>query len=197
MNRLFFILIVIVRFLNISAQDQKLDIVPKQYSLEIGYRNLFSTIWLGSKNTEFSNKAVNGGSITADYAWQLTGFNNIKKKAYISAVMGYSFIVANSSSNKNVSILSYGLAIRHELAKDRPYVPFLGYGLMLNQFSFSGTKGEMIGHNTRLEFGYNYYRSLHFVPFVKLQYSYIRFPQLYASQSYHVQSLELDFGLRF
>jgi hypothetical protein len=198
MNKLALLLPGIIIISNVAAQDQNTDRVPKQYSIEFGYRNVFSTIWLGNAAiTEFSNKATNGGSILADYAWQLTGFNKIKKKAFISAVLGYTFINGNNSTNKNVSILSYGLAIRHELAKDKPLIPFLGYGLMLNQLSFSGTQGEIIGHNTRLEFGYNYYKSPHFVPFVKVQYSYVRFPKLYETQSYHVQSFELDFGARF
>ena len=56
---------------NINAQDSLFVKVPKQYSFEFGYRNLF-----GQSN--FVNNATHGYGALFDYAWQLSGFKGKK-----------------------------------------------------------------------------------------------------------------------
>lgn len=92
----------------------------------------------------------NGETFMFDYAWRLIGFEK-KIGAYISVLLGYT-ILKGIGGDPKVSILSYGWTFRHNLARDRKWIPFIGYGLLLNNLREDGLDGSIYGHQTRFEF---------------------------------------------
>ena len=121
--------------------------VSKQKSIEIGYKNNF--------NFTFENKATSGMMALFDYAWQLSGVDGTSKASFISVPIGYAMLIPNTNNDKLIKILSYGWAVRHELANDKKIIPFLGYALLLNQLSIDETEGQVFGHQTKFDFGIN------------------------------------------
>lgn len=185
--------------------------IPHQISIEFGYRYSFY------KNTELVNNgtyalldangkvlpyqvnsATSGVGILADYAWQLSGLNGKKPAVYISIPMGYTILLPDYPSSKRVSMLNYGWTIRHELAtKDKKIIPFLGYGLFLNNLSIDGVPGSVSGHQTQFEGGVNLKTTTKLNYFVKLQVSYSSYPKLGVKNSLHFMYADLRVGVRF
>jgi len=180
----FFLLLFVTVIPLANAQMEK---VPKQYTIEAGYIYTF--------DNGFENSGSNGGHFLLDYAWQLSGFHK-KKAAYITVPLGYSWLMGQGNE-KDLRILSYGWTVRHELARDKDFIPFIGYGLLLNQLRQEGTDGSIFGHQTQFEFGFNYNKPERVKPFVKLEYSLIRFPQFGSDKSYRMNHVALKFGVRF
>lgn len=179
--------IILLALLLVSATGfAQLEKVPKEYTLETGYIYTF--------DNGFDNSGSNGGHILLDYAWQLSGFNK-KKASFISVPLGYSWLIGKGDE-KDLRILSYGWTVRHELARDKSFIPFLGYGLLLNQLRQEGTDGSIFGHQTQFEFGVNYDRPDKIKPFIKVEYSLIRFPQFGAVDSYRMNHIAVKFGIR-
>lgn len=81
---------------NINAQDSLFVKVPKQYSFEFGYRNLF-----GQSN--FVNNATHGYGALFDYAWQLSGFKGKKAKSFITVPMGYTVLLPDNGASKQIN----------------------------------------------------------------------------------------------
>jgi hypothetical protein len=161
--------------------------VNKYFGLEIGPKlNL---------KTSPDTLAGSGFGIMVEYAWQVGGLNGKKCRSYIAIPLGYSYMVDNKNHEKG-SVLNYGWTITHELSKDSNNVPFIGYGILLNQYQFDGIKGSIFGHQSRFEFGINHYVSSKFVLYGKLDYSYVRFPSLFDSKSRTMHQMEIKFGAR-
>ena len=95
---------------NINAQDSLFVKVPKQYSFEFGYRNLF-----GQSN--FANSTTHGYGALFDYAWQLSGFKGKKAKSFITVPMGYTVLLPDDGASKQINMLNYGWTVRHELSR--------------------------------------------------------------------------------
>jgi hypothetical protein len=171
----------------LNAQISK---VPKQYSFEMGYRNHFSTI-------NYPNEAMHGYGFLLDYAWQLSGLDGTKPKVFLSVPMGYTIVMPVDDLNKKMSMLNYGWTVRHELKKKGDIMPFVGYGLFLNNMKFNGTSGSVTGHQTQFEFGYNFHIKTRLQYFAKIQYSYSSYPQLGSKERIHMQYADLRVGLRF
>ena len=169
--------------------------VPKQYSVELGYRNIFSVI--DNANALMGNSATHGYGFLFDYAWQLSGLNNKRPAVYLSVPMGYTVVFADNNLSKNISLLNYGWTVRHELAVNKSSVPFLGYGLLLNTLKVNGTPGGVMGHQTQFEFGYNFNAKSKVKYFAKIQYSYASFPKLGVKERLHFQFADLRVGVRF
>jgi hypothetical protein len=180
------LLVTILLLSGISVVNAQMEKVPKQYSVETGYIYTF--------DNGFENSGSNGGHLLLDYAWQLSGFHK-KKAAYITVPLGYSWLIGQGDE-KDLRILSYGWTVRHELARDKDMIPFIGYGLLLNQLRQEGTEGSIFGHQTQFEFGFNYNKPQRVKPFIKLEYSMIRFPQFGSDQSYRMNHLALKLGVR-
>lgn len=179
----FFVLLTLVS----NAQMSK---VPKEYSVEFGYRNHFSTI-------NYPNEAMHGYGFLLDYAWQLSGLDGSRPKIFLSTPMGYSVVMPINDLNKRMSMLNYGFTIRHELKKKSKLMPFIGYGLFLNNMKFDGTLGSTTGHQTQFEFGYNFHTNTRLQYFAKIQYSYTSYPQLEIKERIHMQFADFRVGLRF
>ncbi len=181
-------LLLLIVFLPLSTFSQEAQIrkVPKQYSLDLGYRYL-------TKNT-FANGANHGSSFMFDYAWQLSGLNG-SRAAFISVPLGYAMY--HEEGKDAISVLSYGWTVRHELGKKKKWIPFLGYGLLLNQLRQEGIDGSVFGHQTQFDFGYNYYGSYPWVPFIRLNYSLTRLPRFGDTASDRFNGIELKVGVRF
>jgi len=169
--------------------------VPKQYSVELGYRNIFSVI--DNANALMGNSATHGYGFLFDYAWQLSGLNKKRPAVYLSVPMGYTVVFADNNLSKNISLLNYGWTVRHELAVNKSSVPFLGYGLLLNTLKVNGTPGGVMGHQTQFEFGYNFNAKSKVKYFAKIQYSYASFPKLGVKERLHFQFADLRVGVRF
>jgi len=182
--------VIVLTFITLSMQlfAQDFEKSPKQYSLELGYRYNFSS--------NFVNNASSGYGMLFDYAWQLSGFKN-KKAAYISVPLGYTSLMPNSATDKRASILSYGWTVRHELAKGKSTIPYIGYCLLLNQYRESGTDGSIFGHQTKFDFGFNFKAQSKFKPYAKLEYSYTRYPRFGKKESYKVHAAEVKLGIRY
>lgn len=164
--------------------------VPKEYSLEAGYRYVFS-------QSRVDNMASHGYGGLFDYAWQLTGFDGSKPKSFISVPMGYTILLPDDASQQRTTMLNYGWTVRHELKKKADWMPFVGYGLFLNDLRFADVEGSVFGHQTQFEFGYNYRTAGRLQYFAKIQYSYTSYPQLNEPERIKYHYADLRFGVRF
>ena len=180
--------------------------VPHQISVEFGYRNSFyQNTYLTTLGTYFDvnspqqiNSATNGVGFLVDYGWQLSGLNGKKPAVYLTVPMGYSILFPDNSASKRVSMLNYGWTLRHELAtKDKKIIPFIGYGLFLNNMSVEGVSGSVSGHQTQFEGGVNFKTDTKLNYFVKLQASYSSYPKLDYNKSLHFMYLDVRAGVRF
>ncbi len=182
--------VILFSWMSLSAQNDidSSDRANKFISLEIGPKiNLRATP---------DTLAGSGFGVMIDYGWQVGGLKGKKRRSFISIPLGYSFIVDNK--NREISRqLNYGWAVSHELSKDSNFVPFLGYGLLLNQYYFDGIKGSLFGHQSRFEFGINYFINSRWGLYGKLDYSYIRLPVLGESKSKSIHQTEVKFGAKF
>lgn len=164
--------------------------VPKQKSFELGMRYITSST--------FDEKPNYGTTLLFDYAWQLSGFTETKKNAYISVPLGYTYLMnENDTASKNTRILSYGWTVRHELAKNKKIIPFLGYGLLLNQLKLDGVEGAVMGHQTRFDFGLDFITDSKIRYFAKIEYSYTRYPRLGDKKNNTIMAAEIKLGIRF
>ena len=186
MNKTFFIGLVIHLLLCLGLQAQETHRVPKNYALELGYRYLPATTF-DIKNA--------GPTVLFDYAWQLSGFSG-KPASFITVPLGYTFL-SQGESNNSARILSYGWTVRHHLSADRKAIPYVGYGLLLNQLRMSNLDGSVFGHQTRFDFGYLFTLNEYLRLFAKLEYSYTRYPRLGLTSSDKIHAAELKVGLRF
>lgn len=181
---------VCILFLLCSAvvgQAQNTHKVPKYKSFELGYRYIPSSSFDIQKH---------GTTFLFDYAWQLSGFSG-KPAGFISVPIGYTLLRGSEPNVPNASILSYGWTVKHHLKSGRPNIPFLGYGLLLNQLSIDGTSGKVFGHQTRFDFGYLFRADEKWSPFAKAEYSMTRYPQLGQKKADMMQALEIKLGVRF
>jgi hypothetical protein len=183
---IFFIFLSIIIF----SQNVTLAKVPKQYSFEMGYRNVFA-------QSNFENKATQGYGMLLDYAWQLSGLNGLKPAAYITVPMGYTVLMADDVDSKSIHMLNYGWTVRHELTKKSKIVPFLGYGLLLNNMRKTGTEGSLFGHQTQFDFGVNFNTNTRIKYFAKIQYSYTSYPQFNEPERIRLHYADLRVGVRF
>jgi hypothetical protein len=186
MKKIVTILILALLF-PVFSSAQIMEKVPKQYSLEGGYRYIISS--------EFDNQAPSGYTFIFDYAWQLSGFGN-KKASYITVPIGYTYMPAGSIDDDPVSIVSYGWTVRHELAKDKKVIPWMGYALLLNQYREKNYPGKVFGHQTRFALGANWMGMGRVIPFVKLEYSMTNFPIWGQDNSKQYNFIEVKVGLR-
>ncbi len=170
--------------------------VPKQYSLEFGYRNLFSVID-NSPVSPYVNSASHGYGFLFDYAWQLSGLNKKRPAVFISVPIGYAVLMPDNADSKRISLLSYGWTTRHEFGVDKPITPFVGYGLLLNTLKIDGTLGGVMGHQTQFEGGVNFKTKSRLKYFAKIQYSYTSFPKLEVKERIHLQFADVRLGVRF
>lgn len=181
-----FVLLVIPGFL--LSQLEVKDKVPKQYSLEIGSRYVSSST--------FENNATIGYTALFDYAWQLSGFTR-KNASFISVPLGYTVLMPETDADERMSILSYGWTVRHEIGRDKKWIPFVGYALLFNQLRISGTEGTVFGHQTKFDLGLNLNTKSKVDYFAKVEYSFTRYPSLGQAKSDRMHAFEFKLGLRF
>jgi len=186
-KKIIFLVLLSVFTININAQFKK---VPKQYSFEAGYRNLF-----GQSN--LMNKTMHGYGFLFDYAWQLSGFDGTKAASYITVPMGYTILQPVDQFNKGMSMLNYGWTVRHELKKKSDIMPFVGYGLFLNDLKIRERDGSVFGHQTQFEFGYDFKTDTRIRYFAKIQYSYTSYPQFDEKERIRLHYADLRIGIRF
>lgn len=184
------IFIFIFSAFQIFSQKQITSKVPKEYSFEAGYRRVFS-------QSNVTNSASSGYGVLFDYAWQLSGFDGSKPASFISVPMGYTVLMPDNPAQVRTSMLNYGWTVRHELKKAARWMPFVGYGLLLNTLRFDGTEGSIFGHQTQFEFGYNYQTSARLQYFAKIQYSYTSYPQLNEPERIKYHYADVRVGVRF
>jgi len=215
MNKLVFKSIIISLFILspiiLFAQKDSVVIkrIPHQISVEFGYRNSFyqntylsnAGSYIGDPTTASTsqtlNSATHGVGLLVDYAWQLGGFNNKKPAIYLSIPMGYTIMLPDNPASKRISMLNYGWTIRHNLAtSDKKLIPFVGYGLFLNNLGIDGVPGSVSGHQTQFEGGLNFSTATKLQYFVKIQGSYSSYPKLGYAKSLHFMYADLRFGVR-
>ena len=187
MKRTFFVFLFCLPLM-VNGQEAPFRRVPRQISLDGSYRLV--------AGSQLPNKATNGYGFMLDYAWQLSGFNG-GKAAFISVPLGYSQMLPDNDSMVSARIISYGWTVRHELRKQDGLVPYIGYGLLLNNYKESGIDGHRFAHQTRFSVGLNQYGKSSIQPYAELDYSMSYYPQMGVkkSQSYHF--VELKIGARF
>jgi len=172
----------------VQGQESIFKTVPKQISLEAGYRRV--------STSELPNKASNGYSLLLDYAWQLSGFTS-GRASYISVPLGYTQMMPDSDTSRSVRVISYGWTVRHELRSQNGWVPYLGYALMLNNYGEKGIEGHQFAHQTRFSLGINHYNSSNFQPYAQLDYSMTYYPQWGTKGSLGYKFVELKIGVRY
>jgi len=158
--------------------------VPKQYSLEFG--------GIYAHKNEISHESLPGATVLFDYSWQLSGLDGTRPASFITVPMGYTVFSGDSS----LSILQYGWTIRHDLTKSTPVIPFLGYGLLLNQLHYEGDKGSRFGHQTRFDVGAEWFNDRPFHLFAKGEWSMTRFPERTGGSDWFY-SAGVKVGVRF
>jgi hypothetical protein len=178
-----------------ARNDSTYNKVPRQFSIEAGYRYVFPVI--DRSAIPFVNSASNGYGFLLDHAWKLSGLNGKKRGVYLSVPIGYSVMLPDDNLSKRISMLSYGWTVRHELSVNKHITPFVGYGLSLNTLKIDGTDGGVMGHQTQFEFGANLNTKTRLKYFAKLQYGYTSYPKLGDSKRIHVQYLDFRLGIRF
>jgi len=188
MKKILLIFITLLIVNNLFSQVVQMEKCPKQYSIEFGHKYIFAST--------FENKASQGVGLLFDWAWQFSGFVK-KHKVFLSVPMGYTYLFPDSDSDKSMSILNYGWTVRHELTKNKKYVPFLGYALLLNQIRISGIEGSIFGHQTKFDFGYNFKTEKRLMFFAKIEYSFTRLPSLGEEKSNKISTFETKVGIRF
>lgn len=164
--------------------------VPKQYSLEFGYRNLFA-----HSNITLNHTHGYGGLF--DYSWQLSGFDGTKNKSFISVPMGYTIILPDDPAGERIAMLNYGWTVRHELTRNSAWIPFVGYGLFLNDLTQPSVEGSVFGHQTEFDLGVNYQPAGKLIYFAKLQYSYTSYPQRHEPERIRLHYADVRLGVRF
>jgi len=182
--------IVLIFSINLVAQKPSSAKAPKQYSFEFGYRNLFAHSNITMNNTH-------GYGALFDYAWQLSGFDGKKNASYISVPMGYTILLPNDDLSKRMSMLNYGWTVRHELARNKKIIPFVGYGLLLNNLRIEDTEGSLFGHQTQFDLGVNFKTNTRLIYFAKIQYSYTSYPQFNEPERIRLHYADLRIGFRF
>jgi len=185
MKKILFIATFILSVVFATNAQEALKKAPKFVSVEMGYRYLPTTTY------DIKNQ---GFTLLADYAWQLSGFTG-KPAAYLSVPLGYTHLFGNNGASSG-GILSYGWTVRHELKATGKAIPFIGYGLLLNQLRINDTPGSVFGHQTCLNAGYRFKTGKKFDLYTKLEYSYARFPHLGSKKSDSMQGVELKVGVR-
>ena len=188
MKKIFAVLLFGLPFV-VQAQQQVFKTVPKQISLEAGYRRITST--------ELTNQASNGYSLLLDYAWQLSGFTG-GRASFISVPLGYTGMTADTDTSRSVRVISYGWTVRHELRpQSKGLVPYLGYALMLNNYAEKGLTGHQFAHQTRFSLGINHYNSSGIQPYAQLDYSMTYYPRWGVKGSNGYKFVELKIGVRY
>lgn len=187
-----------------AQKDSTMHRVPHQISVEFGYRySFYQHTYLGNDGSytlinNMMNRATSGAGVLADYAWQLSGLNGKKPAIYLTIPMGYTILLPDDPTSKRVGMLNYGWTIRHELAtKDKKIIPFVGYGLFLNNLSVEGVPGSVSGHQTQFEGGVNFKTNSKLNYFAKLQVSYSSYPKLDYNKSLHFMYADFRVGVRF
>ncbi|MEA4983517.1 MAG: hypothetical protein VB066_12480 [Paludibacter sp.] len=189
-KNIFTILILVLGTLSIQAQQNTLKKAPKQYSFEFGYRNLFAHSNITMNNTH-------GYGALFDYAWQLSGFDGTKNASYISVPMGYTILLPNDELSKRISMLNYGWTVRHELMRNKKIIPFVGYGLLLNNLRVDEREGSVFGHQTQFDLGLNFNTDTRLIYFAKIQYSYTSYPRFDEPERIRMHYADLRVGVRF
>lgn len=182
------LLFVVFLSLIFSVQSQDFEIVPKQKTIEIGTSYVF--------HSGFEKTAAFSEGASFDIAWLVSGFQN-KRKVFISIPLGFYRGAAAGSDTVSTSRIFYGWTIRHELRKDKKMIPFLAYGLLLNQLWLSNTEGHGMGHETRFDVGTDFKLSGVKVFTMHLSYSHATFPAFGETESKTMDFLSLIAGLRF
>lgn len=176
--------------IDVAAQQQLLKKAPKQYSFEFGYRNLFAHSNITMNNTH-------GYGALFDYAWQLSGFDRTKNASYISVPMGYTILLPDDELSKRISMLNYGWTVRHELMRNKKIIPFVGYGLLLNNLRVDEREGSVFGHQTQFDLGLNFNTDTRLIYFAKIQYSYTSYPRFDEPERIRMHYADLRVGVRF
>ncbi len=179
----------------ISAQEKLKYKVPKQYSIEGGYRYVLPVI--DRSNVLGENMATNGYGVLFDYGWQLSGLNGTKPAIFLTVPMGYTIMLPDNNLSKQISMLNYGWTIRHELSKNKKITPFVGYGLLLNTLKIKDIDGGVMGHQTQFDLGANLNTNTRLKYFAKIQYSYTSYPRLNDDKRMHFQFVDIRVGARF
>jgi len=179
----------------LTAQEKASYKVPKQLSIEGGYRYMLPVI--DNSNVLQGNSATNGYGFLFDYGWQVSGLNGTKPAIYLTVPMGYTVVMPDNLLSKQISMLNYGWTVRHELNKNKKFTPFAGYGLLLNTLKIKGTDGGVMGHQTQFELGANLNTNSRLKYFGKIQYSYTSYPRLNDDKRMHFQFFDLRIGARF
>ncbi len=190
-----FIAFGVILSVHLTAQKESSFKIPKQYSLEFGYRNVFSVI--DRTNILPENSATNGYGFLFDYAWQLGGLTGKKPAIFLSVPIGYTVLLPDNYISQRASMLNYGWAIRHELAKNKVFTPFVGYGLFLNTLKIQGVEGGIMGHQTQFDLGTNFNTSSKLKLFAKIQYSYTSYPKPEHNKRLHYQYFDVRVGVRY
>lgn len=184
------VVILVSGIFSIQAQQNTLKKAPKQYSFEFGYRNLFAHSNITMNNTH-------GYGALFDYAWQLSGFDGTKNASYISVPMGYTILLPNDELSKRISMLNYGWTVRHELMRNKKIIPFVGYGLLLNNLRVDEREGSVFGHQTQFDLGLNFNTDTRLIYFAKIQYSYTSYPRFDEPERIRMHYADLRVGVRF
>lgn len=189
-KNIFSFIILFLCFISVQAQQPTLKKVPKQYSFEFGYRNLFAHSNIMMNNTH-------GYGALFDYAWQLSGFDGTKNASYITVPMGYTILLPDDALAKRMSMLNYGWTVRHELMRNKKIIPFVGYGLLLNNLRIDDREGSVFGHQTQFDLGINYKTSTRLICFAKIEYSYTSYPRFDEPERIRMHYADIRVGIRF
>lgn len=145
---------------------------------------------------DFEGMADIGYGATFNMGYKLSGYNN-RRPVYLIVPLEYT-IYPSRDDLVSINMLSYGWIIRHHMAKNRKWVPFFDYSLLLSQIREANVDGYIIGHQTRFGFGMNIgdERAGKWLSFVKVEYGYHNFPERGEKKTKHLHAISLRVGMR-
>lgn len=164
---------------------QNLAKAPGYLSFEAGPRILL---------TSDMDISTTGTTLGIDYSWQLSGYDG-KPAGYIAIPFSYTRLFTGKGASR-ATMLSLGWSVRHDLKAMQKNLPFLGYGMYLNQLHIDGKKGSSLGHQTQINAGYLFNDDGKISPYIKVEYSLTRFPNFEQSPCNMINAIELKAGVR-
>jgi hypothetical protein len=106
-------------------------------------------------------------------------------------------MMPDTDTSRSARVISYGWTVRHELRPQKGLVPYLGYGLLLNNYAVKGIDGHTFAHQTRFTLGLNHYNTSSIQPYMQVDYSMTYYPELGLKHSTPYHFVEIKLGARF
>ena len=133
-----------------SRSGRALELVPRQFGLELGWSNL-AIDNLPDALIPDPRPHPHGVSSGAHVLWQIAGLSH-RWPTWIGPLIGLDVFPASPVSRRVIAA-SYGFQFKHQFGRQPRVRPFLSYGVGAVQTWVKTIPGREIGHQLRASFG--------------------------------------------